>query len=187
MKFLVDFFPILAFFAAYKLYGIYVATAVFIAASLLQVLWQRLRHGQVPTMHLVTLAIALVFGGLTLVLQNPLFLKWKPTVVNALFAAGFLGSRLIGERTLLERMLGEAITLPSRVWRRLNTVWVIFFLATGLLNIYVAYNFSEEIWVDFKVFGLLGLTFAFVIAQSFYMARHIRDADDEAPEVNEET
>jgi len=187
MKFLADFFPILIFFAAYKLADIYVATAVFIVSSLVQVTWQRWRHGRVQGMHLVTLGVALVFGGLTLVLHDPLFVKWKPTVVNGLFAVAFLGSRFIGERTLLERMLGEAITLPARIWHRLNIAWVIFFLSTALLNIYVAYNFPEDFWVNFKVFGLLGLTFVFVIAQSFYMARHIPDADDDTPDVKEES
>jgi intracellular septation protein len=116
-----------------------------------------------------------------------LFIKWKPTVVSVLFALAMLGSQFIGERTVIERMLSESITLPQAIWRRLNMSWVIFFLASGLLNIYVAYNFSEDLWVNFKVFGLFGLTFTFAIAQAFYMARHIPDADEDPPDVKEES
>ena len=187
MKFLYDFFPIVLFFIAYKLYGMYVATAVIIASSLLQVGYSWFRHRKVEKMHLITLVIVLVFGGLTLILQDPVFIKWKPTVVNWLFATAFLGSQFIGAKTLVERMMSTQIDLPSPVWRRLNLTWVAFFVVSGAVNIYVAYNFSEDTWVNFKLFGVLGLTIAFIIIQAFYISRHLPDealaeADDVVPE-----
>ena len=179
MKFLTDFLPILLFFVAYQLYDIYVATAVAIAASVLQVGYLRLFRKKIEKMHLVTLGLLVVFGGLTLLLHDPLFIKWKPTVVNWLFATVFLGSQFIGNKSMIERMMSHAIDLPARIWTRLNLSWGVFFLGSGVLNLYVAFNYSEQAWVKFKLFGMLGLTVIFVILQSFYMARHVRDQNQE--------
>lgn len=175
MKFLVDFFPILLFFIAYKISGIYVATAVAMLASLVQTGWHWFHHGKAETMHLVTLALLLVFGGMTLAFQDPVFIKWKPTLVNWLFTLAFILSPLFGGRFLIERMMGHAIKLPQVIWQKLNLAWSLFFALLGGLNLYVAYHYDEATWVNFKLFGLMGLTFAFIIAQSFYMARHIQD------------
>lgn len=174
MKFIADFFPVVLFFIAYQVYDIYVATVVAIAASVIQVGVEFLRQGQVAKMHLVTLGLLLFFGGLTLALKDPLFIKWKPTVVNWLFAAAFLGSQLFTRKSLVERMMSHAVDLPDFVWTRLNHAWTLFFLMMGGLNLFVAYNFSEETWVNFKLFGLLGFTLLFVILQSFYMARYMQ-------------
>jgi intracellular septation protein len=174
MKFLFDLLPVLLFFIAYKLYDIYVATAVVMVASAVQVSWIWIRHRRVERMPLITLALIVVLGGATLLLQDEVFIKWKPTVVNWLFAAVFLASRFVGRRTLLERMMGGNLKLPAPVWARLNLAWVIFFAAVGGLNLYVAFNFETQTWVDFKLFGMLGLTLAFVIAQAFYLARHLK-------------
>ncbi len=174
MKILADLFPVILFFVAYKLAGIYMATAAAIGASIVQVGWNRWRHGRVETMHWVTLGLILFFGGLTLLLRDPVFIKWKPTVVNWLFAAAFLGSALFMERSLLQRMMDHAVTLPDAVWKRLNLAWVSFFLFIGVANLYVAYNFSEEVWVDFKLFGMMGLTLLFLVAQGFYLSRYIQ-------------
>jgi len=171
MKFLFDLFPILLFFLAYKLYDIYVATAVAIAAAFLQTGLYWLKHRKFETMHLVTLAILVVFGGLTLVLRDPVFIKWKPTVVNWLFALVFLGSRFIGSRTLVERMMSHAISVPAAVWLKLNWAWTLFFIAIGLVNLFVAYHYSEAVWVNFKLFGMVGLTLVFVFIQAFYLSR----------------
>ncbi len=179
MKFLADLFPVILFFIAYKFAGIYTATAVAIVASLVQAAWNHWRHGKVETMHWVALGLILFFGGLTLLLHDPVFIKWKPTVVNWLFAAAFLGSALFMERNLLQRMMDHAITLPREIWTRLNTAWVDFFIASGAANLYVAYNYPEETWVNFKLFGMMGLTLLFLIAQGFYLSRYI--------EVSEET
>lgn len=181
MKFLFDFFPILLFFITYKWQGIYAATAVAIAASFIQVGLFWFKHRRFETMHLVTLALIAVLGGATLYLQDERFIKWKPTLVNWLFAAAFLGSQFIGNKPLAERMMGGSISLPAEIWRRLNGMWLLFFLAMGFANLYVVYNFDTETWVNFKLFGMMGLTLAFVIAQAFYLARHI-----EPEEQNEE-
>jgi intracellular septation protein len=218
MKLLIDFFPIILFFVAYKLYGIYVATVTAIAASLVQVAWLRWRHGRFEPMPLITLGLIAVFGGLTLALRDPIFVMWKPTIVNWLFAAAFLGGSLVGNRPLVERMMGKAIDVPRAIWWRLNWAWVLFFVASGIINLFVVYiasgfyvaeqalitataitevdlancasqfsgevlelceraQASEEVWVNFKLFGMMGLTVAFVIGQAFYLARHISDDD----------
>ncbi len=178
MKFLFDFFPILLFFVAYKMYGIYVATGVAIAASFVQVALFWARHRRFENMHLVTLGLIVVLGGATLWLQDERFIKWKPTLVNWLFALVFLGSQFIGKKPITERMMSSAISLPAHIWSRLNLSWVVFFVASGLANLYVVYNYDTDTWVNFKLFGLMGLTFAFVIAQGFYLARYMPTDDD---------
>lgn len=197
MKLLLDFFPIALFFIAYKygggvyewggqdydVKGIYVATAVMIVATLIQTAISWIMHRKVEKMHIITLALVLVLGGATLWLQDPEFIMWKPTVVNWLFAAGFAGAPLFSGKTLLERMMGDHISLELSVWKRLNIAWILFFVFSGLINLYVAFNFSEATWVNFKLFGLLGLTIAFIIAQSIYLSKHI----EQQPESNGES
>jgi intracellular septation protein len=173
MKFLFDLFPVLLFFIAFKLQGIFVATAVAIIASFVQVGMFWLKHRRFEKMHLITLGIIVVFGGATLLLKDPVFIKWKPTVVNWLFAVAFFGSQFVGKKSFLERMMSHAVTIPPTVWLRLNMAWVIFFLSMGVINLYVAYNFDENTWVNFKLFGMMGLTLAFVVGQTFYLARHM--------------
>jgi intracellular septation protein len=221
MKFLIDFFPIILFFVAYKIYGLYAATITAILASLAQVAWLRWRHGRFETMPLVTLGLISLFGGLTLLLRDPIFVMWKPTIINWLFAIGFIGASLISQRPLVERMMGHAIRLPARIWQRLNWAWVLFFVVSGLANLFVVYigsgfyaaeqaliaatgiteidlsscttafageplalceqaHQSEAIWVNFKLFGMMGMTILFVIAQGVYLARHAQAA--EAPD-----
>jgi intracellular septation protein len=186
MKLFFDFLPIVLFFLAYKfgggdysfngqtyhVEGIYAATAVMIIATLVQVSYTWLRHRTVERAHIITLALVVLLGGLTLWLQNPDFIKWKPTAVNWLFALVFVGAHLFTDKSLLERMMGDHIQLPGKVWSRLNVAWILFFLASGVANLYVAFNFDEATWVNFKLFGMLGLTIVFVIAQSIYLARH---------------
>lgn len=178
MKFLFDFLPILFFFLAYKFFDIYVATAVAITATVTQVavIWFNTR--KVATMQLVTLAIIIVFGGLTLYLQDETFIKWKPTVVNWLFAGAFLVSHFFGEQTAIERMMGSALTLPQQIWRRLNFGWVVFFLFIGCANLYVMSHFDSNTWVNFKLFGMLGLTVIFIILQSIFLSRYMQDPSD---------
>lgn len=186
MKLFFDFLPILLFFIAYKfgggeysfngefyqVEGIYVATAVMIVASLAQVSFTWLRHRSVERAQLVTLILVVILGGLTLWLQNPDFIKWKPTAVNWLFALVFIGAYLFTDKSLLERMMAQHIQLPNKIWGRLNMAWILFFIVSGLANLYVAFNFDEATWVNFKLFGMLGLTIVFIIAQSIYLARH---------------
>ena len=178
MKLLFDLLPIAFFFAAYKLADIYVATAVAIVVAILQGGWLWIRNGKIPAMHWATMGLLLLFGGMTLLLQDPLFIKWKPSVVNWLFAAVFLLAPIFSDKTLPERLMGANIDMPGQQWRRLNIAWILFFAAVGVLNLAVAYNFSEEFWVNFKLFGLMGLTFLFVLAQGFYVSRFMETAEE---------
>jgi intracellular septation protein len=180
VKLLFDLFPVLLFFIAYKVSGgdVYTATAVAIVAGVIQVGLVWLRRRRLESMHLITLGLLIVFGGATLLLHDETFIKWKPTVVNWLFAAVFLGSHFIGKRLLMQRILEKNIELPAAVWTRLNFAWGMFFLAVGAINLWVVYNFSTEIWVDFKLFGILGLTLAFVLLQSIYLMRHVKPGED---------
>lgn len=181
MKLLFDFFPLVLFFGAYKLFDIYVATLVAMAASLAQVVFIRIRHQRFETTHLVTLFVIFLFGGMTLIFQDDMFIKWKPTIVNWIFAIVVLGSQFIGKRTVLERLLGGQMQMPARIWKKVNVSWGLFFLVSGLLNLYVAFYFRTHLdeatrtdfWVNFKVFGLLGLTLAFSIIQMMIVARYI--------------
>jgi intracellular septation protein len=175
MKFLFDFFPVLLFFLAYKFFDIYAATGVAIAATVLQVAISWIRTRKVATMQLVTLAIIIVFGGLTLYLHDEQFIKWKPTVINWLFGGAFLASQIFGRQTAIERMLGANLTLPESVWRRLNLGWVIFFLSLGGANLYVMSHFDRDTWVNFKLFGMLGLTVVFIVLQSLYLSRYMAE------------
>ncbi len=173
MKLLFDFFPILLFFIAYKVSDIYVATGVAIAASFIQVGIAWLKTRKIEPMHLLTLVIIVVFGGLTLYLQDEQFIKWKPTVINWLFGIVFLASQWLGEKTMIERMMSASLSLRSEIWRRLNLSWTLFFFILGGVNRFVMYTFDTATWVNFKLFGMLGLTFLFVILQSFYLSRHL--------------
>lgn len=178
MKLLFDFLPILLFFVAYKMAGIYVATAVAILATLVQLgfTWYRRR---LEAMHLLSLGLIVVFGGATLWLQNPLFIMWKPSILYLLFAAAFLGSHFVGQKTLVERMMGGMLAAPAAVWGRLNMAWGGFFLGLAVLNLYVAYHYSEETWVNFKLFGLLGLTLVFMLGQGLWLARFAEPLPEE--------
>lgn len=175
MKYLFDFFPVLLFFIAYKMFDIYVATAAIIGATFVQVGLFWLLHRRFQTSHLVTLVLVSGFGGATLLLHNPEFIKWKPTVLNWLFAGAFLGSQLIGKKSLVQRMMDQAIVLPAPIWRRLNLSWVVFFVAMGAANLFVAFNFSENTWVNFKLFGMMGLTILFVLLQALFISRHAHE------------
>jgi intracellular septation protein len=179
MKLLFDFFPIFLFFVVFKFSDIYAATLAAIVGTVVQVGVTWLRTRKVEPMHLVSLAIIVIFGGATLFLKDELFIKWKPTVLNWLFGVAFLASQLFGKRTLIERMLGSQIDLPDGVWRRLNFSWAAFFFVLGGVNLFVIYNFSTEAWVNFKLFGLLGLTFLFVVAQSIYLSRFLPEPKPE--------
>ncbi|ABK45936.1 Intracellular septation protein A [Magnetococcus marinus MC-1] len=172
MRFALELLAIVVFFVVYKLDGIYSATAALIIMVLLNVFYHWFKHRHVPSMMWITLILVMLFGGATLIFHDPLFIKWKPSILQWVLASGFLASHLIGKRVLVARMLDNQISMPSLHWRRLNAAWVLFLLFSGALNLYVAYTFSEEIWVSFKLFGLMGLTILFLIGQAFYMSRH---------------
>jgi intracellular septation protein len=175
MKFLFDFFPIILFFAAFKLYGIYTATAVAIAATFGQIGWVWLRHRKVDTMLWVSLAIITLFGGATLFLHDETFIKWKPTVLYWLFAVVLAASAGLFRKNLIRTMMEKQFTAPDFVWRNLNLSWMVFFLLMGMLNLYVAFNYSTDTWVNFKLFGSMGLMFAFVILQGLMLSKYIEE------------
>ena len=150
MKMLFDFFPVALFFAAYKLYDIYTATAVLIIASILQTGIYWLRQRRFENMHVITLVLVCVFGGMTLLLHDEMFIKLKPTVINWLFALVFIGSMWIGKQPLIRRMMGDHLSLPDTIWLRLNLLWSVFFVVMGIINLIVVYSFDTETWVNFK-------------------------------------
>jgi intracellular septation protein len=195
VKQFIDFIPLILFFIVYKLEpravelaghtymlgGIFSATAVLIISSVIVygaifLLHRRLEKGQ-----WLTLVACLVFGGMTLAFHSETFLKWKAPVVNWLFALAFAGSHFIGDRPLIQRVMGHALSLPQAVWVRLNLAWIAFFLVCGFANLFVAFTF-HEFWVDFKVFGSLGMTVLFLVGQGVYLARHIHDGETEKPQ-----
>jgi intracellular septation protein len=180
MKFLFDLFPVILFFAAYKFADIYVATGVAIAATIAQIAWVKFRHGKVEKMLWISLGLIVVFGGMTLLLRDPTFIKWKPTVLYWLFAAVLLGSALFLGKNLIRAMLEQQVALPDPVWARLNLSWVGFFTVMGGLNLYVAYHYSEADWVNFKLFGGMGLMFAFIVAQGLMLAKYVEQSEKES-------
>ena len=172
MKFLFDLFPVLLFFAACKFAGIYVATAVAIGATVLQIGVLAALRRRIEPMLWISLAIIVVFGGATLLLHDETFIKWKPTVLYWLFGTALAGSALLFRRNLIRAMLSEKIELPEPVWSRLNWSWVGFFAFMGAANLFVAFNFTLDEWVNFKLFGGTGLMLLFVIGQAVFLARH---------------
>jgi intracellular septation protein len=175
MKFLFDLFPVALFFVAFKLFDIYTATAVAIGATFLQIGWLKWKRRKVDTMMWISLAIIVVFGGATLALHDETFIKWKPTVLYWLFAVSLAGSELLFRRNLIRAMLGEQVRMPDGVWVRLNWSWVAFFTLMGAANLLVAYNFPTDTWVNFKLFGGMGLMLAFVVLQALFLARYIEE------------
>ena len=174
MKFLFDLLPVGLFFVAIFLWDIFVATAVAIAATVAQVAWLKLKKRKVEPMLWASLAIIVVFGGLTLYLKDKTFILWKPTVLYWLFAAILSGAALV-RRNLIRSLLSQQMQLPDAVWARLNWSWVGFFVVMGGVNLYVAFNYSEKVWASFKLFGGMGMMFLFVVAQSLFLARHIEE------------
>ena len=172
MKFLFDIFPVVLFFAAYKLADIFVATAVAIAATFVQIGWVWFRTRKVEPMLWVSLAIIVVFGGATLLLQDETFIKWKPTVLYGLFGAVLAAGKLVFRRDLIAALLRD-VTLPAPVWSAVTWSWVAFFAAMAIANWYVAFHFTTDTWVSFKVWGGIGLFLAFALAQGLWLSRHL--------------
>jgi len=175
MKFLFDLLPVIVFFVAFKLADIYVATATAIVASILQVGWLKLRRKPVEPMLWASLGLIVVFGGATLLLRDETFIKWKPTVLYWLFGVVLAVSALVFRRNLIRTMLGAQVQLPDPVWAKLNWSWVAFFAFMGAVNLYVAFRFTTDLWVNFKLFGGMGLMLLFVIGQALFLARYVED------------
>ena len=177
MKLLFDLFPVILFFIAFKFQGIYVATAVAIAATFCQVGWVWAKHRKVDTMLWASLALIVVFGSATLLLHDETFIKWKPTVLYWLFGAGLFCADIIFGKNLIRAMMQSQITVPDAVWRKLNLSWVFFLALMGSANLYVAYHFSTDNWVNFKLFGSIGLMLVFVLLQGLMLAKYIEDKE----------
>ena len=178
MKLLLDFFPIVLFFAAFKLWGIYVATAVAIVATIVQIAWLRHSTGKVEPMQWLSLGIIVVFGGATILAHDETFIKWKPTVLYWLMAASLAGGLLLFRKNLLKSLMGSQLELPEPAWRAMNWSWTGFFAVMGVLNLWVAYHFDTDTWVNFKLFGGLGLMALFIVAQALYLGRYVKDTKE---------
>ena len=179
MKLLLDFFPIILFFIAFKVWGIYEATAVAIVATVAQIAWLRYSTGKIEPMQWMSLGVILLFGGATIALQNETFIKWKPSVLYWLMGGALLVGQVFFRKNLLKSLMGSQMTLPDAAWRVMNWSWTGFFAAMGVLNLWVAYSFDTDTWVNFKLFGGLGLMAAFVVAQALYLGRYM--SNEEAP------
>ena len=200
MKLLFDLFPVILFFVTFKYSGknpefavdwvgwllggsavdaqqapILLATIVVIVATIAQIIWVRWRHGKVDKMLWVSLGLVVVFGGMTLIFQNENFIKWKPTILYWVFAGSMSFATLFMKKNAIKTMLGEQLKLPDTVWQKLNLAWICFFLIMGVVNLLVAFNFSTDIWVDFKLFGGMGLMFVFILAQGALLSKYIEE------------
>jgi intracellular septation protein len=185
MQILVDYLPILIFFGAYFYEGIYFATAVLMAVMPVVLVLQWIMTRKLNKIYAASTLLVLVLGTATLLLRNPQFLYWKPTVLNWAIALVFLGSQYIGAKPMVQRMLESAAQLQADQWRRLNMIWVVFFVTIGGLNLYVAYTYSESTWVKFKLFGMLGITVVFIVIQTLWLTASIGEND--APDDNQES
>lgn len=179
MQFFYEIFPVFLFFLAFKFYGIYVATVVGIATTFLQVIISRICLGKWDNKQLITLVIFLLFGGMTLYFHNPIFVKWKPTVVFWIFSAAIIGSQFITKKPLIQRlmenMFQEKCVIPPPVWKKLNLIWGVFFMVLGSLNLYIAYYFSNDAWVNFKFYGITAALMLLSILQALYLIRFMED------------
>ena len=179
MKLLFDLFPIILFFAAFKLFGIFAATATAMVATVLQIIWNKWRHGKVDTMLWVSFAIITVFGGATLILHDESFIKWKPTILYWVFSTTLLFSNLFFGKNLMRTLLHEKLALPVKVWTHVNLAWSLFFACLGVLNLYVAFNYTTDTWVNFKLFGTTGLMVLFVLLQAMALSKYIEEDKEE--------
>jgi len=180
-----EFIPLIIFFIFYKFVDIYWATGSLIVTSAIQILYFVIRKEKVPTKYWVFFGIIALFGSLTILLHDDAFIKWKVTVINVFFAFGLLVSQYAFKKNLIKQFLGEALTLPENIWSKLNLAWAAFFTLCGLLNLYIAFNFSQETWVNFKVFGLTGLTFVFAIGSIMSLYKYLPQEGEKSDELAE--
>lgn len=185
MKFLFDLFPVILFFGTYQIFplfgpkqeAMFYATGVVIAATFAQIVWVYLKHKKVDNMLWISFVIVLVFGGATLLLHDKTYIMWKPSVLYWCFAIVLLVSATWFDRNLIQAMMQKQMTAPKPVWDKLNLSWVAFFSIMGCVNLYVAKNYSESVWVNFKMFGTLGLMLVFVVAQSMLLSKYVEDKE----------
>ncbi|MFA0066457.1 septation protein A [Vibrio breoganii] len=173
MKQLLDFIPLIIFFVLYKMYDIYTATGALIVATALQLIVTYVMYKKVEKMQLITFIMVTILGGMTIFLHDDNFIKWKVTLVYAVFAIGLIVTQLIG-KPVIKGMLGKEITLPDSVWNKINWAWTLFFTGCAALNVYIAFNLPLDTWVNFKVFGLLAATLIFTLLTGIYIYKHMQ-------------
>lgn len=179
MQFITDLLPVILFFIAYKKAGIFTATAVAIGTTLVLMVYAKLRHGKIEKMLMINGAVITVLGGITLLLHDKTYIMWKPTVLYWICALALLISRYVYQKNLIQQMLGNLLDPPKALWDRLNYAWVAFLMFLSVLNLYVAYHYSEADWVNFKLFGVTALMFAFMIGQVYLLKAHWKAQEDE--------
>jgi intracellular septation protein len=180
MKVFFDLFPVILFFIGFKLYDIFVATGIAIGATIALIIYSKIRHGKVEKMLMINGIIISVLGGVTLLLHDKTYIMWKPTVLYWLLAAALLISNLIFKKNLIQQMMGKMLSPPAHIWHTLNWIWVGFLIALGFLNLYVAFNYSESTWVNFKLFGVTSMMFIFMIAQTLILKNHLIEQPSDA-------
>lgn len=180
MKFLFDLLPVILFFVGFKLYGIFAATAIAIATTIAMIIYSKIRHGKIDKMLLINGAVISVLGGITLLLHDKTFIMWKPTVLYWLLAAVLLVSNLFFNKNYIQQIMGKMIAAPANIWNKLNLAWVIFLIGLGFLNLYIAFNYNEDTWVNFKLFGVTSLMFVFVIVQTLLLRKYLIDPTEES-------
>ena len=182
MKFLFDLLPVILFFVGFKLYGIFAATAIAIATTIAMIIYSKIRHGKIDKMLLVNGAVISVLGGITLALHDKTFIMWKPTVLYWLLAAVLLTSQLFFKKNFIQQMMCKMIAAPADIWNKLNLVWVVFLIGLGFLNLYIAFNYNEDTWVNFKLFGVTGMMFVFVILQTLALRKYLIEPTENSAE-----
>ncbi|NQZ28034.1 MAG: septation protein A [Colwellia sp.] len=186
MQLFLEYFPLIIFFIVNSIAGIYWATGSLIVAACLQIIYYKVKKEKIPAKQWIIFGLVVVFGGLTIYLQNDAFLKWKVTIINTFFAAALLVSDIIFKKNIIKQFLGESLSLPKNIWTRLNFAWAMFFLFCAGLNYYVAFNFDLDTWVNFKVFGLTGLMFVFSITSILLLYKYLPIEEDENDKVTDD-
>lgn len=181
MKIFFDLLPVILFFVGYKLYDIYVATAVAIGTTIALIIWSKLVHKKVDKMLMINGIIISVLGGITLLLHDKTFIMWKPTVLYWIGALALLISNHFFRKNLIQQMMHKILNPPKRIWHKLNWAWVFFLIMLGILNLYVAFYFTENTWVNFKLFGVTTLMFAFMIGQTVMLKQYLVNPNQDEP------
>ena len=179
MKFFFDLLPVILFFVGFKLYGIFTATAIAIGTTFAMIVYSKIRHGKIEKMLLINGAIISVLGGITLLLHDQTFIMWKPSVLYWLLAAILFVSNVFFKKNFIQQMMGKMLNAPKPIWDKVNLVWVVFLIGLGFLNLYVAFNYSLDAWVNFKLFGVTSMMFVFVIAQTIALRKYLIEPTEE--------
>jgi intracellular septation protein len=174
-KIISEFLPLVVFFILYQLFDLFIATAGLIGVTALQLVYTKYKHDKIERQQWITFLILAIFGGFTIAFQDPRFLQWKVSIINWGFALVCLFSPVFTQKTLLEHLMGHQLHLSKSIWKKVNAMWMLFFTIMGVVNIIIAYQCSIETWVYFKLFGVLGLTFTFMIIQSIYLVKHMKE------------